>query len=374
MIQDSWQRVFNCCSEADVIFDDKIAKFLLWRGGLSQLAGCGALSCQHLNTKITQYGSTGVIIISTAIYGEMVKKLEVIIRDTTWKNIFIFTIISGSAHLNLHGVSNVAETEMFGQFSGRIREWNRAAQKVETCALCSLARVDFGEEENSPKIISSSLVPLMSSEIGRFSTPEMRATFGNLSFFNLPKVYQTDILTFTEAIRDLTSGCEMDIWSCGDISKLVGNQLIKSNGKSETNKLAVVIFDKIVDLTTDTDSGKSALDEIFSHFNPLEPQKQNDFDLLINLQKPQTPHEARLFDAMMKNDILYCKKLSEIILNDILTEEEIDFSPSSPFSEKLKIIQKNEDSFIYNSGFLSAALLLSQAVERRTNICIESGK
>lgn len=307
----------------------------------------------------------------------MVKKLEKLIQKCNWRRVSVFTLVSGSAHLNLHGVSDVAESDMFGQFSERIREWNPLVVNATTTALCSLAEIDFNTtgDEDAIRLVENDIGPLMPSQITNLSTVELPASFGSLSFFSLPKSKQTDILTFAEGVRNVVSGQEMDIWSCGDMAKLVGNRLMQMNTKSESNKTAVLIFDRLVELGNKSTDPPVALDSVFSISNPLKPRQLNGpAELSVSLQKPQTPHESRLFAAMMKNDQPYCRTLCDSILTDILSEEEIEFSAGCSFSEKLQILKKNEDAFIYNAGFLSGAMLLTEENSNENIEIINSGK
>jgi hypothetical protein len=106
----------------------------------------------------------------------------------------------------------------------------------------------------------------------------------------LSKSEQSNILTFSEAIRSLTPSEELSIWSCGDVSKLVGNRLMKMAGQSETGKTAVLIFDRLVEFTVQKQH-LTAMDHLFKYESPLTPReiKGQDFKVGCQSQEKKIP-------------------------------------------------------------------------------------
>lgn len=91
MVSESWRWVFSVCAESDVILDDKIARHLLWHGGLSQIAGSGALSCQQISAPTRQFGHKGLVLIAQPIIGEVVHKIEALVKKHAWFDVKVKT-------------------------------------------------------------------------------------------------------------------------------------------------------------------------------------------------------------------------------------------------------------------------------------------
>ena len=91
MVSESWRWVFSVSAESDVILDDKIARHLLWEGGLSQIVGAGALSCQPISGATRQFGSRGLVLIAQPIIGEVVRKIEALVKKHAWLDVKVET-------------------------------------------------------------------------------------------------------------------------------------------------------------------------------------------------------------------------------------------------------------------------------------------
>ena len=265
---------------------------------------------------------------------------------------------------------------MFAQFSERLRDWNPSIMRAETVSLPSLLCRNFlpqdGSDKNDLIAVAPFAIPVyLPSEIEKLSKMDLPVSFGSLSFFALDKIAQGEVLSFSKMIGSEISA-ELDVWSAGDMAKLVANQLIKNSISGSNRKVAVLVFDSIIDVGSDFGESDIAFDELFSEDDPLKPKKLKNTEFLVNLQRPKTDKEAQLFQALMKQNLGVCRKISEIILDEIIEEEGL--SSTAEIKNKIEVIKKNPDIISYNAGIVSSHLFMSSVEKKCTMPVLASGK
>ena len=102
-------------------------------------------SFQAFNSDIVPFGTKAVILLSSALFGPVLTKLESLLKEQLWSNILIITATSGASHLILHGAeADFTVDEVFEQFKARATTWCGDEVKLRALGAPNLSCFEFG--------------------------------------------------------------------------------------------------------------------------------------------------------------------------------------------------------------------------------------
>nr|CAH0110281.1 unnamed protein product [Daphnia galeata] len=300
-----WAETRKKVKNAAVFLDPLACECLHWNGGAPSLLEAGANCIKELSTfeVVPKNAKKGVFISSTAWHGTNYTILESLIKKSNLE----YCVIITSAHVSIHHLL---------LWGSRESNDSEVLQKIEEDVLGWMGNVNYTVEiffyplstvhptRDTVLIPSAKFArPLLSSDLGYLNeqlvlfSKQVEAqtvrSINDLSNAHLPLESQVQVRQLVHNLNQLIQHIngKDEIFTVGPFSRIVGTELEALNSakirrKTATNKVSVILVDRLLDLASAT---KFSSENVYDRFiHTLDRLHEYSSDVAINMSgKPQ---------------------------------------------------------------------------------------
>ncbi|EFX74459.1 hypothetical protein DAPPUDRAFT_307302 [Daphnia pulex] len=300
-----WAEARKKVKNAAVFLDPLACECLHWNGGAPSLLEAGASCIKELSTfeVVPKNIKKGVFISSTAWHGTNYNILESLIKKSNLE----YCVIITSAHVSVHhlllwGSRESNDSEVLQKIEGDVLGW--MGNMNYTVEVFSFPLSTLHPTRDTVLIPSAKLArPFLTSDLGYLNEQlilfskqvdaQTVRSINDLSNANLPLESQVQVRQLVHNLNQLIQHIngKDEIFTVGPFSRIIGTELealnaAKTRRKTATNKVSVILVDRLLDLASAT---KFSSDNLYDRFiHTLDRLHEYSSDVAINMSgKPQ---------------------------------------------------------------------------------------